>query len=130
MKSVINHKPENKHMKLPRKSKQWLRESEKVVDDAYQALEQSNQSQREQLGAVLKTVIDGIAKNRGIEREKILDKKGEIVEALAVYLKSLPEAQREWTGITTFLYIKFHQALGLINETQMLKILMSQNFFA
>lgn len=117
-------------MKLPRKSKQWLREIEKVVDDAYQALEQSDQSQREQLGAVLKAVIDGIAKNRGIERAKILDKKGEMIEALAVYLKSLPEAQREWTGITTFLYIKFHQALGLINETQMLKILMSQNFFA
>lgn len=112
-------------MKLPRKSKRWTREIEKVIDGAYQALEQPNQSEKAKFEAVLNVVIDGIVKNRGIERAKISEKTGEIVKALAAYLESLPEAQREWTGIITFMYMKFHQVLGLINEPQMLKILTS-----
>lgn len=114
-------------MKLPRKSKQWLREIEEIIDDVYKELEKHHQSDKQQFEAVLNIVMDRIAKNRDIERTKIAAKTGEIVEALAGYLKGIPEARRGWSGIVAFLYIKFHQILGLINEQQMLKILLSQN---
>jgi hypothetical protein len=117
-------------MKLPRKSKQWLREIEKVVDEVVLELNKHDQPGKRQLQATLDIVKSAIARNRGIEPTRIGEKTGEVVEALAEYLKSLPEEQRDWKGITTFLYIKYHQILSLINEQQMFKILISQIPFA
>lgn len=113
-------------MKLPRKSKQWLREIDKVIDDAYTELEKHHEPSKQQFEAILNMVINRIAKNRGLERTKIAVKTGEIVEALAGYLKSIPDTNRDWPNIVTFLYIKFHQALGIIDEQQILKILFPQ----
>lgn len=113
-------------MKLPNKSKEWLKEVEAVVDDACLVLENAKLSQREHFESVLGTVIDTISEKRDIEREKISEKVGEVVEALAGYLQSMPEEQRDWSGIITFMYFKFHQVLGLINEQQMLKIVIAQ----
>lgn len=117
-------------MQLPKKSKQWLREIEKAVDDVYTQLEGHDRVGKEQFEAVLNVVADNIAKNRNIEKTRIFEKTGEVIEALAGYLKSIPESKRGWTGITAFLYIKFHQVLELINERQMLNILISQLPFA
>ena len=113
-------------MKLPRKSKQWLREIEEVVDEVFLKLDKYDQPGKKQLEATLDIVISAIAKNRGIEPTRIGEKTGEVLEALAEYLKSIPEGQRDWNGIITFLYVKYHQVLRLINEQQMLKILTSK----
>ncbi|MDJ0703161.1 MAG: hypothetical protein QNJ46_07775 [Leptolyngbyaceae cyanobacterium MO_188.B28] len=109
-------------MKLPRKSKQWLREIEKVVDDVSKQLEGHEKVSKAQFEMVLSVIADSISKNRNIEKTKILERSGEVVDALAEYLTSIPEEKRDWTGITAFLYMKFHQVLGLINEYQILKI--------
>lgn len=113
-------------MKLPSKSKEWLKEAEVVIDDAFQKLEKANQSRRVQFETALGTVIDKVSENRDIERAEVSEKVGEVVEGLAEYLKSIPENQKSWPGMITFMYFKFHQALGLINEQQMLKIVIAQ----
>ncbi len=116
-------------MKLPRKIRQWSREIEKTIGKAYLQLEKYDQPGKQQYGAVLTVVVTEVIRNRGVKPEKIGEKTGEIVEALAEYMKTLPESQRDWTEIITFLYVKYHQALGLIDQQQMLQIL-SQTPFA
>ena len=115
-------------MKSPKKLKQWLREIDKVTEASFKQLDQPNQSQREQFEAVLNIVIERIARNRGVEKTKVAEKIEETVEALADYFKRLPEEHKDWAAIVTFLYIKFHQLLGLIDEKQALQILLSQTF--
>jgi hypothetical protein len=116
-------------MKLPRKPKQWLREIDKATDDAYKQLEDSNRSKKEQVEIVLNVVMDRVARNRGIDRNKVAAKLGEVVESLATYLKSIPEEDRDWSGMIAFLYMEFHRVLGLINEREMLKNFISQQSY-
>jgi hypothetical protein len=113
-------------MKLPRKSKQWLREIEKASDRVYEKLEGAEQISKAEFESILYIVIDEIARNRRMDGAQIAAKNREVVQALTTYLQHLPESQRDWQGIVTFMYMKFHQALGLMNEQQMLKILMLQ----
>lgn len=110
-------------MKLPRKSRQWLGEIEKAISKAYLQLERYDQPGKRQYEAVLSVVVTEVIRNRGVKPEKMGEKTGEMTEALSEYLKSLPEDQRAWSGIVTFLYVKYHQVLGLITEQQMLEIL-------
>jgi|GEM_PF-4859127 hypothetical protein len=114
-------------MKLPRKPKQWLSEIQHAVDAVYLELEKHEQGGKKQFEAVLDVVIGRIAERRGIEPAKIGEKTGEIVEALGEYLKSVPQEKRDWAGIVTFLYVKYHQVLDLVNEQEMAGILISKD---
>jgi hypothetical protein len=79
-------------MKLPRKTRQWSREIEKTVGKAYLQLEKYDQIGKQEYEAVLAIVATEVIRNRGVKPEKIGEKTGEIAEALAEYMKSLPES--------------------------------------
>lgn len=110
-------------MKLPGSEKQWLKEIEKLIDSSYKKIEKSDLSNKEQFKSILDYVISCVSKNRRIARVKVAEKTEGVIDALAEYLKQTPEDQRSWAGTITFLYIKFHRVLGLIDEQTLLSVL-------
>jgi hypothetical protein len=110
-------------MKLLRSEKELLKEIDKLIDRVDKKMEKYDRIDREQFNQVLAYLVGQISKNRGIPREKITAKTREVIAALTDYIKIIPEEERDWSSIVTFLYIQYHQELGLINEQQILNSL-------
>ena len=110
-------------MKRPPKPSRWVKEIKKVIDGGNDLIEAYDEIGKEQFESLLNYIIDCVVKNQGVQREQVAARVDPTIEAMSAFLQSIDEDERSWDVIITFLYMKFHQELGLANDSLLKKLL-------
>ncbi len=99
-------------MKLPKSSRAAVRELERVVDKVLSRIDTTQEVQKEDFERLLDALILQIVKNRGLDINQVAIATPEVIEGMSEY-GQMPEEMRGWESLVAFLYLKYHQVLGI-----------------
>jgi D-ribose pyranose/furanose isomerase RbsD len=100
-------------MKLPKSLRAARREVDRVVQKVLKLVDPNKSFEKKDFKSILNEIVHQIHMNRSIEAEEILKVTEQVVAAISTEYANLPEHLRGWEAIITFIYIKYHQELGI-----------------
>ncbi|WP_204141109.1 hypothetical protein [Halomicronema sp. CCY15110] len=100
-------------MKLPNSPRNARREVDHVVGKVFKTIESANARDKETFERLLDGIIVQVAKNRRLDVNQVAVATDQVIAAMPDEYGRLEEELRGWETLIAFLYIKYHQVLGI-----------------
>ncbi|RZM81928.1 hypothetical protein [Leptolyngbya iicbica] len=100
-------------MKLPNSRRNAMREIDRMVSKVIKTVEDSEVTDKQTFERLLDGVIFQVAKNRRLDINQVALATDQVIADMPAEYGQLAEELKGWETLIAFLYIKYHQVLGI-----------------
>jgi hypothetical protein len=100
-------------MKLPNSRRNAMREIDRVVIKVLKTIDSADARDKETFERVFDGVMLQVAKNRRVDVNQVATATSQVIEDMSEEYGQLAEELRGWETFIAFIYIKYHQVLGI-----------------
>ena len=100
-------------MKLPNSRRNAMREIDRMVSKVLKTVEDSDVTDKQTFERMLDGVIFQVAKNRRLDINQVALATDQVITDMPAEYGQLAEELKGWETLIAFLYIKYHQVLGI-----------------